>query len=87
MAKTEGFVKIIADAAGGTVLGVHIAGADAGTLIAEATLAIEMGAQLEDLAATIHAHPTMPESIMEAAEDALGRGIHMYRKRAKDARG
>jgi dihydrolipoamide dehydrogenase len=83
MAKTEGFVKIIADSAGGLVLGVHIAGAEAGTLIAEAALAIEMGAQLEDLAATIHAHPTMPESVMEAAEDALGRGIHMYRKRAK----
>ncbi|MCI0503486.1 dihydrolipoyl dehydrogenase [Candidatus Micrarchaeota archaeon] len=83
MARPEGFVKIIADKAGGTILGAHIAGAGAGTLIAEAALAIEMGAVLEDLAATIHAHPTMPESVMEAAEDALGRGIHLYRKRAK----
>jgi len=78
MGKKEGFVKVVADESG-TVLGVHIAGADAGTMIAEGALAIEMGARLEDIAATIHAHPTMPESLMESAEDALGRAVHLYR--------
>jgi len=76
--KTEGFVKMVADDEG-VLLGVHIAGAGAGDLIAEAALAVEMGAMLEDLAATIHAHPTMPEGIMEASEDALGKAIHLYR--------
>jgi dihydrolipoamide dehydrogenase len=83
MGRTEGFVKIIADSKAGTVLGVHIAGAGAGTLISEAALAIEMGARLEDLAGTIHAHPTMNESVMEAAEDALGKAIHHYRPKGK----
>ena len=80
MNRTEGFVKIVADEHD-VVLGVHIAGARAGTLIAEAALAIEMGAQLEDIAATIHTHPTMPEAISEAAEDALEKAIHIYRKK------
>ncbi|MFH0737254.1 MAG: dihydrolipoyl dehydrogenase [Candidatus Micrarchaeota archaeon] len=81
--KTEGFVKMVADE-DGVLLGVHIAGAGAGDLIAEAALAIEMGAMLEDLASTNHAHPTMPEGIMEASEDALGKAIHLYRgKRGK----
>ncbi len=79
MAKTEGFVKVIADESG-TILGAHIAGEGAGTLIAELALAIEMGAQLEDIAATIHAHPTLPETVMESAEDALKKAIHHYRK-------
>jgi dihydrolipoamide dehydrogenase len=79
MGRAEGFVKIVADAGSGAVLGVHIAGAGAGDLIAEGTLALEMGAMLEDLAGTIHAHPTMPEALMEAAEDALGKAIHLYR--------
>ena len=78
MGKKEGFVKVVADESG-TVLGVHIAGADAGTMIAEGALAIEMGARLEDIASTIHAHPTMPESLMESAEDALGKAVHLYR--------
>ncbi|MEW6035852.1 MAG: dihydrolipoyl dehydrogenase [Candidatus Micrarchaeota archaeon] len=76
--RTEGFVKVVADE-NGTVLGVHIVGAGAGSLIAEGTLALEMGAQLEDLAATIHAHPTLPEALAEAAEDALKKAIHLYR--------
>jgi dihydrolipoamide dehydrogenase len=80
MGKKEGFVKIVADESG-TVLGVHIAGAEAGTMIAEGALAIEMGARLEDLAATIHAHPTMPESTMEAAEDAQGKAVHIFRSK------
>lgn len=81
MNRTEGFVKVVADE-NGVVLGVHIVGAGAGNLIAEGTLAVEMGAMLEDLAATIHAHPTLPEALSEAAEDALGTVIHLYRKRS-----
>ncbi len=76
--RTEGFVKVVADE-NDMVLGVHIVGAGAGSLIAEGTLALEMGAQLEDLAATIHAHPTLPEALAEAAEDALNKAIHLYR--------
>ncbi|MEW6722440.1 MAG: dihydrolipoyl dehydrogenase [Candidatus Micrarchaeota archaeon] len=78
--RTDGFVKVVASGEG-TILGVHIAGVGAGNLIAEGTLAIEMGAMLEDLAITIHAHPTLPEALAEAAEDALGAAIHLYRKR------
>ncbi len=80
--RTEGFVKIVADESG-AVLGVHIVGAGAGNLIAEGTLALEMGAMLEDLASTIHAHPTLPEAVSEAAEDALGTVIHLYRGKKK----
>lgn len=77
MGETEGFVKIVADAETGVVLGVQIVGPEASTLISEAALAIEMGARLEDLAATIHPHPTLPEALMEAAFVALGRPLHV----------
>ncbi len=80
MGRKDGFVKIIADK-NGMMIGVHIAGPGAGCLIAEATLAVEMAARLEDLALTIHAHPTLPEALAEAAEEALGQVIHLYRKR------
>ncbi|MBY0203264.1 dihydrolipoyl dehydrogenase [Paenibacillus cucumis (ex Kampfer et al. 2016)] len=68
--ETEGFVKIVAHATTGLVLGAQIVGADASTLISELSLAIEMGATVEDLAMTIHPHPTLGEIIMEAAEQA-----------------
>lgn len=68
--RTEGFVKIIADEKG-KVLGAHIVGVGAGSLIAEASLALEIGATVKDLSATIHAHPTLPEALSEAAENAL----------------
>jgi dihydrolipoamide dehydrogenase len=58
------------------VLGVHILGADAGTIIAEAALAIEYGASAEDIARTCHAHPTLNEAVKEAALAADGRAIH-----------
>ena len=74
---TEGFVKVLAEAATDRVLGVHIIGADAGTMIAEAALALEFGASAEDIARTCHAHPTLPEAMKEAALAALGRVIHM----------
>ena len=77
----DGFVKMIGDAKTGKLLGVHIVGAEASNLIAEATLAIEMGARIEDLALTVHAHPTLPETIMEAAEATLGHAIHIFQKK------
>jgi dihydrolipoamide dehydrogenase len=74
---TEGFVKILADAKTDRVLGVHIVGADAGTLIGEVTLAIEFGAAAEDIARTCHAHPTLSEAVKEAALAVDGRPIHI----------
>ncbi|MFC7237069.1 dihydrolipoyl dehydrogenase [Saliphagus sp. GCM10025317] len=73
---TDGFVKIVADEDAGFVLGAQIVGPEASELIAELGLAIELGATLEDVAATIHTHPTLSEAVMEAAENALGHAIH-----------
>ncbi|WP_314586809.1 dihydrolipoyl dehydrogenase [Paenibacillus terrigena] len=67
----EGFVKIIADQTSGIVVGAQIVGVEASSLISELALAIEMGATVEDLAMTIHPHPTLGEVIMEAAENAV----------------
>ena len=75
--ETEGFVKILADRRTDRVLGVHILGADAGTLIAEAALAMEFGASAEDIARTCHAHPTLNEAVKEAALAVAGRPIHI----------
>ena len=74
---TEGFVKILADSETDRVLGVHIIGPDAGTLIAEAVLAKEFGASAEDIARTCHAHPTLSEALKEAALAVDGRAIHI----------
>ncbi|HEX5780037.1 MAG TPA: FAD-dependent oxidoreductase, partial [Xanthobacteraceae bacterium] len=74
---THGFVKILEDANTHRVVGAHIIGADAGTLIAEVTLAIEFGASAEDIARTCHAHPTTSEAVKEAALAVDGRAIHM----------
>ena len=74
---TEGFVKVLADEATDRVLGVHILGADAGTMIAEAAVAMEFSASAEDLARICHAHPTLNEAVKEAALAADGRAIHM----------
>ena len=79
MNATDGFVKIVAEKATGLVVGAHIVGEQASNLIAEMALAIEMGATLEDVALTIHAHPTLGELTMEAAEVALGRPIHQLK--------
>jgi dihydrolipoamide dehydrogenase len=75
--KTDGFVKVIADARTDRLLGVHIIGAEAGTMIAEAALAIEFGASSEDLARTSHAHPTLEEAIKEAALATHGAPLHI----------
>jgi dihydrolipoamide dehydrogenase len=76
-AETDGFVKVLADAATDRVLGVHIIGPDAGTMIAEAALAMEFGASAEDIARTCHAHPTLSEALKEAALAVDGRAIHI----------
>ena len=73
-------MKIVADKSSDIVLGVHIVGAEASDMISEAALAIEMGATLEDIALTVHPHPTLPESIMEASEAAKGKAIHILQK-------
>jgi dihydrolipoamide dehydrogenase len=75
--QTEGFVKILADAKTDRVLGVHIVGADAGNMIAEAAVAMEFGASAEDIARTCHAHPTLPEAVKEAALAVAKRAIHI----------
>jgi dihydrolipoamide dehydrogenase len=74
---TDGFVKILADAKSDRVLGVHILGADAGNMIAEAAVAMEFGAAAEDIARTCHAHPTLPEAVKEAALAVAKRAINM----------
>ncbi|HTG13205.1 MAG TPA: dihydrolipoyl dehydrogenase [Candidatus Eisenbacteria bacterium] len=70
--RADGLTKLVADASSGRVLGVGVVGPGAGELIAEATLAVETGALVEDVAVTIHAHPTLSEGLMEAAEHLLG---------------
>jgi dihydrolipoamide dehydrogenase len=72
-----GVVKIVADKASGVLLGVHICGHEASELISEAALAIEMGATAQDLALTVHPHPTLAEAVMEAAEGTVGKPIHI----------
>lgn len=74
--KTEGFVKVVART-NGEILGLHIVGSKASTLIGEASHSIEMAAFLEDLAGTLHPHPTLPEALAESAEAALGKVIHI----------
>jgi dihydrolipoamide dehydrogenase len=75
----DGFVKVVSRAEDGLVLGVQIVGSDASNLISEAALAIEMGATVEDIALTIHPHPTLPEAIMEASETAAGKPVHQLK--------
>jgi dihydrolipoamide dehydrogenase len=79
-ADTDGFVKVIIDAASKEVLGIHVVGNGASDVIAEAALAIEMGALADDISLTIHAHPTLPEAIMEAAKASLGEAIHIVNR-------
>ncbi|NBI31046.1 dihydrolipoyl dehydrogenase [Chengkuizengella marina] len=77
---TDGFVKVIAEKETGIVLGGQIVGQEASNLIAELGLAVEMGSTLEDISLTIHAHPSLGEIVMEAAEGALGHGVHQIKK-------
>jgi dihydrolipoamide dehydrogenase len=84
--ETEGFVKMIADKETHALMGVHIIGPQASNLISEAALAMEMGATLEDLALTIHPHPTLGETLMECAEVTLGHGIHVMAPKKRPSR-
>ena len=77
---TDGFAKVIADAGTGEILGVHVVGAGASDLISEAALAIEVGAEVRDLMLTVHPHPTLSESLREAAAAALGEAIHIVNR-------
>ncbi len=77
----EGLVKVIGDEETDLLLGFHMVGPSAGDMVAEAALAIEMGATLEDISLTQHAHPTIAESFMEAAEAAHGMAIHIANRR------
>lgn len=82
MGRTEGLVKVIADPETGLLLGVGMVGPHVSEMIAEGTLALEMGATLEDLMVTVHPHPTLSEALMEAAEVAAGSAVHINRPRA-----
>jgi dihydrolipoamide dehydrogenase len=79
--RTDGVTKIIADPETDRVLGVGICGAGAGELIAEAVLAMEMGATVEDIALTIHPHPTLSETLMESADAYYGHATHTFTKK------
>jgi len=81
--RPEGLTKLVLDRKTGRVLGVGIVGSGAGELIGEATLAIEMGATAEDMKLTIHAHPTLSEGLMEAAEVFFGQSTHVYKPKRK----
>lgn len=80
MNEPEGMVKIISDAETDLLLGVHMVGPEVAELIAEAALGIEMGATAADIALTVHTHPTLPETMMEAAEAVQGLAIHIFQK-------
>jgi dihydrolipoamide dehydrogenase len=77
MGDTDGFVKLLADKTTDRLLGAHVLGPDAGTLIAELTTAMEFGASAEDVARTCHAHPTLSEAVKEAALAVEGRALHI----------
>ena len=78
MGEADGFVKTITDADSGDILGVHIVGVQASTLIHEAAVAIRLGASAMDIAHTVHAHPTLSEMVMESAEAAFDRAVHVF---------
>jgi dihydrolipoamide dehydrogenase len=77
MGSADGFVKILADKSTDRILGAHIIGPDAGTLIGELAVAMEFGASAEDVARTCHAHPTLNEAVKEAALAVAGRALHI----------
>jgi dihydrolipoamide dehydrogenase len=81
--RPEGLTKLIVEAKTGRILGVGLAGAGAGELIAEGALAIEMGASAEDLKLVIHPHPTLSETLMESAEVFFGQSTHVYKPKRK----
>ena len=80
---TTGLFKVIAESPSGRILGVHIVGAHAADLVHEAAMAMQVGATVTQMAEMIHAHPTLSEGMMEAAEDVEGKAIHQARKRTQ----
>jgi len=80
MNKDEGFIKVVAEKSTGRIVGVRIVGPEASTIISEGALAIEMAATLDDVAITIHPHPTLPESMMEATQAAMKKAIHILNR-------
>jgi dihydrolipoamide dehydrogenase len=80
IAETDGFTKVITDKKSKRILGIHIVGPSASDLISEAALAMEMVATAEDMALTIHPHPTLGEALMEASAASLGHAIHMLNR-------
>jgi dihydrolipoamide dehydrogenase len=78
--QTDGFARVIVDKSTNLVLGAQIVGASASDLIAEVGLAIEMGAFADDISLTVHAHPTLPEALMEAAAATIGESVHLINK-------
>jgi dihydrolipoamide dehydrogenase len=82
LGRSDGMTKLIIDPESERVLGVGITGVSAGELIAEGVLAVEMGAVASDLELSIHAHPTLSETLMESAEAFFGRSTHFYRPKA-----
>jgi len=83
LGESEGFVKLLSER--GRLVGAAIVGAEASELITELTLAIEVGATLEDLALTVHSHPTLSEAIREAADAGLGRAVHILNRKPRRA--
>jgi dihydrolipoamide dehydrogenase len=81
MASEDGLVKILADSRTDSVLGVHIVGPWASDLVAEAVSVMEFGGSAEDIARTVHSHPTLPEALREAALDVDSRAIHILSRK------
>ena len=79
MGETEGVVKLICHAEDGKLLGMHIMGPHAGDLIAQGTLALQLGITASNIAHTMHAHPTLPEVVHEAAVGQLGGSVHFQK--------
>ena len=77
MNATDGFVRLVTTKEDNIIVGAQVAGANASDLIAELTLAVEGGLNAEDIALTIHSHPSLAETVMDAAELALGHPIHV----------
>ena len=83
MNESEGLIKLVADAKTDLLLGMHIVAPQAESLIGEGVIALEMGATLEDIGLSIHPHPTLTEGIMDAAEAAHGKAIHIINPKPK----
>jgi dihydrolipoamide dehydrogenase len=83
MNETDGLIKLIGDAKTDLLLGMHIVAPQAESLIGEGVIALEMGATIEDIGLSIHPHPTLTESIMDAAELIHGKAIHVLNPKPK----